>query len=115
MINLSNVNGLMGIEMEQFFHHPVSSSGYPDLLGIAIEGCRGRYNQFGNQTEVIKTIPFSNGEYNFSVQEPDVNRFQNSPTTFNVAFIDRTVTNSLNPGLTKFNSNYLLVLNIYTV
>lgn len=115
MVKLPSINGLIGIELEQFFHRPgTPQTMTPTLLGIAVDGCRGRYNQFGNQTEVLKTIPYSNNEYNFEVQEPDVNKFTGSVNTVNVAFVDRTNL-TMNPPLMIFSDYYLLVLNIYTV
>lgn len=114
-IQVGNVSGIVGAEIESFYHTPSVPGNFPEMIGIVIDGVRGRYNQYGNQTEVIKTIPKINNQYNFSVQEPDVIRFTNPGNTFNIAFIDRSANSSINHAPLSFVNNYLLVVNLYTV
>lgn len=104
----------MGCEIEQFFYKPTNSIAlYPTFLGIGVEGSRGRYNQFGTQTEIVKTIPIGLDSYVFSVADPDIIRLTNPGTQFKVAFVNRA-TLQMNPSLITFNNPYLFVINIYS-
>lgn len=112
IINLSNTTRIVGCEIEQFYYTSLVVAP-PQLIGIVVEGTRGRFNQNGQQTEVVKTIPASGNTYNFNVSDDDIIQLNNSGTSFKIGFIDRTKT-GLNPTFVPFNNNYLLVLNIYT-
>ena len=64
IINIPASKQILGIELKQFHFDPgngdsssTNSNNYPLYIGIAVEGTRGRFNQFGHITERLKVLP----------------------------------------------------------
>ena len=114
LISIPSSKQMVGIEVEQFFYRPSTTANHAPLLGIVVEGARGRYNENGQQVETLKTIPFRSNNYDFESSESDITPFTGSPQSFNIGFVNKNVI-SLNPTKIVFDTKYLLVLNLYYV
>lgn len=115
-LNVPGSRRLVGLEIEQFFYRPPVPTSAPAMIGIAVEGTRGRFDETGRSTEIVKTIPQYNNVYIYDTfgGEKDAITFQNIGSSFKIMMIDRSVT-SLNPTKVTFVNNYLLVCNLYYV
>ena len=111
-ISMSNYNNIAAMDLEQFYYKP-NGTAPTNFIGINAQGTRGRYNQFGLQTNTIKTIPNVSGIYSFqnSNEDSDSVRYLNNGTDLIVSFVDKNV-NSLNPTLITFDNNYLLNISL---
>lgn len=113
LINMSNFKNIIGLELERFHYNPIGTA--PSVfLGIKASGSRGRFNEFGMQTEIIKTVPLVSGAFDYSDQngDRDATQYLNTGTDLVITFVERQDQN-LNPKLFTFDTNYLLNLTIF--
>lgn len=111
-IQMSNFTNIIGLELEQFYYKP-NGTAPTTLLGVKASGTRGRYNENGLQTEVIKTLPLISGMYTYTDNngDDDAVKYMNNGTNLIVSFIDRNSV-SLNPVMLTFDNNYLLNISL---
>lgn len=119
IISMSNHKNIIGVELEQFHFDPVTSGVNlpPKFMGIKATGTRGRYNEYGYQNEVLRTLsqnPTTGGyHWESSGDQQDSVRYINNGTDLVITFIDRNVTpDNLNPPQVVFDNNYLLNISL---
>lgn len=109
-INLSSIGKVVAIELEQFDWLPATNPNY-HLMGIAVNGLKGRYNKFGNSIACLKTIPYINNTFHYDAStDSELITMQTQDSNLNIYFIVRNSddSNTLNKTNVTFDNNYLL-------
>lgn len=122
IIDVSGFPTIKAIVIEEFCYKPVApgpTNSY-NYMGIVVEGARGRFDQKGLSSNIVKTLPFNfvaGGAYNFNTLLPSMTPNDAITLSYNggslrVAFIDQTV-KAMNPNFVVFDTEYLFVCSVY--
>lgn len=114
-VNINGISKIHAMELDTFCYVPKSVPAI-DFLGVAIQGIRGRYDRFGNQQEIIRTLPQLNNRFNTgdtAKPEEDLSRFYGSGTSINIGFVNKDPNSLQFNSPVVFDNNYLIVLNLF--
>lgn len=113
ILPLQNYRNIYGIELESFDYK--SGDLTSPMIGIAVNGIRGRYNIYGLQSPYLKVVFNWDGKYSYQDQtdeKSDIGLLSSNQQSLEVRFVNAEST-SLNKDDYVFNNNYLINFTIY--